>query len=88
MIKTFVLVIKEQEYAKSNERDSKFPKINTTKLFQDIDKNGDKMISYGEWMVFWKTVKGSGYTESEIMQVLIEIECGKGWVGFQNVKHK
>ena len=80
--------IQNQEYSKSDKRDSKFPKINTAKLFQDIDKNGDKMISYGEWLIFWKTVKGSGYSELEILQVLIEIEGGNGWVGFQNVKHK
>ena len=44
----------------------KFPVINAQAMFESLDKNGDGQIEVGEWIAFWRAVKGGGHSEEEI----------------------
>ena len=55
-------------------------------MFEQIDLDKNAKIDAQEWMKFWTTVKGAGYKESEIFEVLSELEEKKGWVVFQKLK--
>ena len=66
----------------------KFPKVNSKKMFEDLDIDKNGTIDLHEWMSYWKSVKGNGYSEEEIKEVLGELADGKGWVVFQNLNKK
>jgi Ca2+-binding EF-hand superfamily protein len=43
-----------------------FAKLNTTELFDQVDKNNDGSIQIDEWIEFWTLVYNSGHDEEEI----------------------
>ncbi len=49
-------------------RSSNFAKLNTKQLFDEVDTDDNGQIDFDEWVDFWKTVKGSGYTDKEIIE--------------------
>lgn len=55
-------------------------------MFEQIDLDKNQKIDLQEWTSFWTSVKGSGYSEAEIFEVLAELEEKKGWVVFQKFK--
>ena len=51
-------------------------------MFADLDKNGDDIVEWHEWLEFWQKVKYSGYSEKEIKEELNNILSGKSWARF------
>ena len=43
-----------------------FSKLNTEVMFEYIDRNGDNILQYEEWIDFWNSVKRQGYSDLEI----------------------
>ena len=44
----------------------RFAKLNAEALFASVDVNNDGAIQLDEWIKFWRTLKTSGHTETEI----------------------
>ena len=44
----------------------KFAAINAEAMFSCVDRNNDESIQMDEWLLFWRKVKSSGYSEEEI----------------------
>ena len=65
---------------------SNFAKINSSVLFDQVDKNNDGSIQYDEWVEFWKIVYDSGYSEEEICTELDNMINGGSWVKFETNK--
>ena len=61
---------------------SNFAKINSSVLFEQIDKNYDGSIQYDKWLEFWKLINNSGYSEDEICIELNNMINGGSWVKF------
>ena len=59
-----------------------FAKINSTCLFEQVDKNNDGTIQFDEWVEFWRVVYESGYSEDEICTELDNMIKGGSWVKF------
>ena len=59
-----------------------FAKINSTCLFEQVDKNNDGTIQFDEWIEFWRVVYESGYSEDEICTELDNMIKGGSWVKF------
>jgi len=62
-----------------------FAKINTAMFFESVDANADGVISFKEWMEFWKVVKGAGHSDAEIIEELTNMNHGLSWRGFEDV---
>lgn len=74
-------------YDFASSRKSNFAKINTDELFKEVDADNSGTIEVGEWLAFWESVKGSGYSEEEIVEEIESLEEGCSWVKF-DVKAK
>ena len=48
--------------------DTNYAKLNTEAIFGNVDKNKDGEIQEEEWIYFWEHVKGTGYSDEEIME--------------------
>ena len=57
----------------------KFPKMNTEQFLKEEDEK-DWGIEHDEWIDFWKMVKGTGYTEDEIIEILINLKDDRAWI--------
>lgn len=60
-----------------------FAKINSSVLFDQVDKNNDGTIQLEEWLDFWRVVYESGYDEDEICTELDNMIKGGSWVKFE-----
>ena len=60
-----------------------FAKINSSVLFDQVDKNNDGSIQFEEWYEFWRHVYESGYDEEEICAELDNMIKGGSWVKFE-----
>ena len=49
----------------------KFPALNAEEMFSSVDVNNDGTIQLDEWVLFWRNVKGSGYSDEEIESEVI-----------------
>ena len=61
----------------------RFWKINSSVLFDQVDKNNDGTIQLEEWLDFWRLVYESGYDEEEISGEIDNMIKGGSWVKFE-----
>ncbi len=42
--------------------------LNTNKMVNQLDKNGDGIITYEEWVEFWECLLNNGYNDESIIE--------------------
>ena len=61
-----------------------FGKLNAGAMFNEVDVNSDGDITMKEWDEFWRNVKGSGYSEEDMLEELENMAQGQSWVDFDD----
>jgi Ca2+-binding EF-hand superfamily protein len=60
----------------------KFGKMSAVAMFNEVDDDANKSISYQEWVSFWANVKNSpehSYPEEEIIEEVQAMLKGEAW---------
>jgi len=61
-----------------------FARLNASAMFNEVDTDGDGVISSAEWMGFWTNVLRHGYSSADIEAEVDELLAGSSWVDFND----
>jgi hypothetical protein len=62
----------------------KFPKVSAQSMFNEVDEDGNKEVSWDEFFEFWKNVVASGYSTEDLMEEVGDMINGESWVDFND----
>lgn len=68
----------------------RFGKMSAAAMFNEVDANSNKKITYAEWVAFWTNVRSSKdhqYTDAEITDEIRAIASGEAWRDWDDGKH-
>lgn len=60
----------------------RFPEISTHAMFDEVDTDGDGLITLAEFKRFWEQVLCNGYDENELLSELDDLLEGNSWVNY------
>jgi len=61
-----------------------FVNLSVDAMFSEVDQDSDSNIELAEFVSFWSQVKGSGYSEDQILEELDQILEGNAWVDWKD----
>lgn len=64
--------------------DKKFGKLSADAMFDEVDTNRDGDVTEKEWFSFWTQVKGSGYSDQQIVEEVVNMMNGEFWVNWED----
>jgi len=77
-----MVVLPEAERFWASGKLGKFGKMSARAMFNEVDDDANKSISYTEWVNFWANVRESKehqYTDEEIIEELNAMIKGEAW---------
>jgi hypothetical protein len=64
---------------------TKFPKVSAQSMFNEVDEDGNKEVSWDEFLAFWKNVVASReYSTEDLMEEVGDMINGESWVDFND----
>jgi len=61
-----------------------FGNVSADAMFNEVDVNHHGIITPKAWMVFWKQVRASGYTDKDVMEEIDNLLDGNPWVDWKD----